>query len=214
MLDLADIKQKFDRIRIAASSHDNRLVKMILRDFNKCYRLKDLPQPILYDRLFFGAGSSETTDERIASLREIESNLSLFDKYPEQKFSLLLQAGRLESGIRKKGISVKYYSDALGLAEAIQNNILIAEAYMNIGQMFSSRPGLGLYFYRKAEIKYTESDDKNAAAKVRLERAFLTTVCRRTCIIEDKRNDLLREANNLIEGDNYVPPNLHEKIWT
>jgi len=215
MFNPLDIKTKLDEIRVAAFNQNHISVKKKLKEFDKKYKLKNLPLPFLYDRLFFRSGASVTPDEIRYSLREIESNLNLFEKYPEQKFSLLLKAGQLESTINNKKISPRYFSRALGLAESLQNKRLIADAYMNIGHMFASRyPGLGLYFFRRAEIKYSENGDKNLAAKIRLERAFLTSICWSLWNNEDQRKNLSREANIIVDADNYLPPNYHEKIWT
>jgi hypothetical protein len=121
----------------------------------------------------------------------------------------------LESSINKKKISPRYFSQALGLAESLQDKRLMADVYMNIGQMFASRyPGLGLYFYRRAEIKYTENGDGNSAAKIRLRRAFLTVICWRLWANEKQREDLLREANKIVDTDSYLPPNESEKNRT
>lgn len=215
MFNFLDIKTKLDEIREAAFSQDHTSVKKKLKEFDKKYKLKDLPLPLLYERLFFRSGASVTLDEIQCSLREIESNLNLFEKTPYQKFSLLLKAGQLESSINKKKISPRYFSRALGLAESLKNKRLIADAYMNIGHMFASRyPGLGLYFFQRAEIEYSENGDKNSVAKIRLERAFLTSICWRLRNNEGQRKNLSRKANNIVDTDNYLPPNYHEKIWT
>jgi hypothetical protein len=211
VFDLHDIITRIDNIRAAALRQNHVSVKKNLKEFDKKYKMNDLPLFFLYERLFFGAGVSVSPTEKGNSLREIESVLKLFEKHPRQKFSLLLKAGQLESSINKKKISPRYFSQALGLAESLQDKQLMADAYMNIGQMFASRyPGLGLYFYRRAEIKSAENDDGNFASKIRLERAFLTVICWRLWKDEKQREDLLIEANKIIDTDSYLPPNESE----
>lgn len=215
MLNLHDIITGIDNIRAATLRQDHVSVKKKLKDFDKKYKLKDLPLPFLYERLVFGAGIAVSPTEKGNALREIESVLKLFENHPKQKFSLLLKAGQLESSINKKKVSPRYFSQALGLAESLQDKQMIADAYMNIGQMFAPRyPGLGLYFYHRAEIKYSENGDGNSAAKIRLERAFLTAICWRLWVEEKQRENLLQEANKIVDTDSYLPPNESEKNRT
>jgi hypothetical protein len=79
MFDLHDIITRIDNIRAAALHQNQVSMKKELKDFDRKYKLKELPLPFLYERLFFGAGASASPTEKSNSLREIESVLNLFE---------------------------------------------------------------------------------------------------------------------------------------
>lgn len=86
-----------------------------------------------------------------------------------QKFELLFLKGQVEHEINGIPFEVNSFSDALGMAEAIGNQVLIAKVYSELYTMFYSRyPGLAVYFARKAEVIYSRSDDIHRLISTRL----------------------------------------------
>lgn len=87
----------------------------------------------------------------------------------EQKFKLLLLKGKVEQEIVGIPFEVNSFSEALGIAESLGNQELIAEVYCELYTMFYSRyPGLAVYFARKAEVIYANSKDFHNLITVRL----------------------------------------------
>lgn len=114
------------------------------------------------------------------ALDTLHANIKNFESAPELKFELLLDGARIECANNQLGISSDLSIKALGLAEELGDNSLIARAYMQIASMFAKKyHGLSIYFYRKAERLYDEAKDSHQRDMARIERAFLSsTACR------------------------------------
>lgn len=78
----------------------------------------------------------------------------------EEVFKLLLLKGKVEHEINGIPFEINSLSEALGIAEKLENQEFIAEAYCELYTMFYSRyPGLAVYFARKAEVIYDNIKD-------------------------------------------------------
>lgn len=93
-------------------------------------------------------------------------------QYPctlNERFELLLLKGKVEHEIIGIPFKINTFSEALGLAEALGNQGLIAAVYSELYTMFYSRyPGLGVYFARKAEVIYADKKDYHNLIRVQL----------------------------------------------
>lgn len=78
----------------------------------------------------------------------------------DERYKLLLLKGKVEHEINGIPFEVNSFSEALGIAESLGNQELIAEVYRELYTMFYSRySGLAIYFLRKAEVIYVNSKD-------------------------------------------------------
>lgn len=78
----------------------------------------------------------------------------------DEKLKLLLLRGKVEQEINGIPFEINSFSEALGIAEKLGNHEFVAEAYRELYTMFYSRyPGLAVYFARKAEVIYANSQD-------------------------------------------------------
>ena len=114
------------------------------------------------------------------ALATLCANIKNFESVPELKFELLLNGARLECASNQLGISPDLSIKALGLAEELGDNSLIAQAYMQIAAMFAKKyHGLSIYFYRKAERLFDEAKESHQGDLVRLERSYLSAIAYR-----------------------------------
>lgn len=124
----------------------------------------------------------------------------------------MLKASALEESINRLHISTKYATMALGLAEAIGDNEMVAKAYYNISHMFSLQyKGLAIYFLRRAERLYAEAKNQHQLQEVRIERAILSQGAYRTVAGHRNMDRLNREALRLIDSVDSSSFNPHEK---
>lgn len=152
-------------------------------------------------------------EEALATLR---ANIKNFDSAPELKFDLLLNGARLECVSNQLGISSDLSIQALGLAEELGDRLLIARAYRQIAAMFAKKyHGLSIYFYRKAELLYDETNEKHQGDLVRLERAHLSAIaCRILKAMHPDNHNLDRlqqEAEEIISNINPGSLNIFEQ---
>lgn len=149
--------------------------RVLLETFDrKCSGLP-LTQDIIFVRLNAGAELAIRTGWDVKeTLNIIERNITAFASTPDKKVKMLLRAGQLERMTNHMKISTRYFSKALGEAEDLGDDLLIAECYHKIGVMFANRyPGLAVYFFRKAELKFLSANHKAEAYVCRMERAKL-----------------------------------------
>ena len=159
----------------ALNNKKHRYACVLLDEFDNITQKKCIPLRILFQRLILAAELSSRLGQITKSLAEIENNLELFNSSPDLKFKLLIKAGRMEACVARNNISVKHLSEALGLAESIENNSMIAEAYFAIAHMFSPKyEGLAFYFLRHAELFYENAKDCRNLSIVRIHRALLS----------------------------------------
>lgn len=169
--------------------------RVLLEEFDrKCSGLP-LTQDIIFVRLNAGAELTIRTGWDVKeTLNLIESNLKTFDSIPEKKVWLLLRAGQLERMTNHMKISPRYFSKALGEAEDLEDDLLIAECYHKIGVMFANRyPGLAVYFFRKAELKFLFVGHKKDAYICRMERAKLYFITLKTGNVNPRYATLLAD---------------------
>lgn len=143
-------------------------------EFDKCKeiiaQLDKLPLSGYYllQKLQDKAELEFTTANYPQALSLIESAMQ-YDCPLRMKFELLLLKGKVEHEIIGIPFKVNAFSEALGVAEAIGDQILIAKVYSELYMMFYSRyPGLGVYFARKAEVIYADKNDYHDLVRVRL----------------------------------------------
>lgn len=119
---------------------------------------------------------------------------------PEDKFELLLLKGKVEHEINGIPFEVNAFSDALGVAEAIGNQELIAKVYSELYMMFYSRyPGLAVYFARKAEVIYSNIKDEHSLIRSRLYVALtLQSIYDRT--IKPEGDCFKEEADKIVKS--------------
>ena len=119
---------------------------------------------------------------------------------PEDKFELLLLKGKVEHEINGIPFEVNAFSDALGVAEAIGNQELIAKVYGELYMMFYSRyPGLAVYFARKAEVIYSNIRDEHSLITSRLYVALtLQSIYDRT--IKPEGDCFKEEADKIVKS--------------
>lgn len=172
------LKNAVDILNKCAEALNNKKHKYasnLLNRFDNIMQKKRLPLKILFNRLILSAELSARLGQVSKSLKEIENNLELFDKYPNLKFKLLIKCGEMEACVARNNISVKHLSEALGLAESLENNSMIAEAYSAIAHMFSPKyEGLAFYFLRHAELYYEKTKDSRNLSIIRMCRALLS----------------------------------------
>lgn len=123
---------------------------------------------ILIDKLANAADLEYAFANYPKSILLIEKAMQ-YDCSPEQKFDLLFLKGKVEHEINGIPFEVNSFSEALGMAEAIGKQELIAKVYSELYTMFYSRyPGLAVYFARKAEVIYSSNDDIHSLILTRL----------------------------------------------
>ena len=123
---------------------------------------------ILIDKLANAADLEYAFANYPKSILLIEKAMQ-YDCSPEQKFDLLFLKGKVEHEINGIPFEVNSFSEALGMAEAIGKQELIAKVYSELYTMFYSRyPGLAVYFARKAEVIYSSNDDIHSLISTRL----------------------------------------------
>lgn len=211
MLDIPELINYIQRCRSYLNDFDMKGAKKLLKEFDKKFPMKELLLPFLYERLYLGAELAFRIGDTEQAKRDIEKYLSRFENDKEHRFSLLLKFGQLETITNRYGISTRYVSEALGLAESIGNSKMIAEAYTSLGHIFSNRyAGLGLYFHRKAERIYWENKMIPAANMSQLKRAFLSFISYKL-LTDKRRDDLLHEARSIVENPDYSLFNPHDR---
>lgn len=167
------------RIELYATHLINRFaIFWNVSEFDKCKeiiaQLDKLPLSgyNLIQKLLNKAELEFTTANYPQALSLIESAMQ-YDCPLEMKFELLLLKGKVEHEIIGIPFKVNAFSEALGVAEALGDQILIAKVYSELYTMFYSRyPGLGVYFARKAEVIYADNKDYHNLVKSRLYVAF------------------------------------------
>ena len=196
----------------ALNNKEHRNACKMLDMFDNMTRGKRIPVEVLFNRLSFAAELSSRLGRISKSMSEIENNLVLFNDHLDLKFKLLIKLGRMEACVARNNISVKYLSEALGVAEASEDNSMIAEAYSAIAQMFSPKyEGLAFYFLRHAELYYEKAKDCRNLSIIRMHRSLLSWAVSRnyTNLIHIDR--LQKEAEELISsisGENFNPHEL------
>lgn len=164
----------------------------LLKLFDRNFRGIPLTPEIIFSRLYLEAELAIRTGIINDTLNNIKNHIKIFNSFPELKFKLLLKAGQIETMSNKMGISTHYFTEALGLAEEIGDSFLIAIAYQHISKMFAPLyTGLSLYFIRKAEIKFKNSNRDMEAYICQMERALIYSVYVRTRQIDDKIEKIL-----------------------
>ncbi len=182
----------------ALNNKNHKLADKLLVHFDKVVNNKNIPLIILFKRLTLAVELYSRTGFIAKSLAEIEKYIEVFDKSPDLKFSLLLQAGLMEASTAHNKISIKYLSEALGLAESLENDRMIADVYAAIAHMFSPKyEGLAFYFYRHAELFYEKAQDNHNLAIVRMRRAMLSFSVSRN-FPDMNRVDLLRQEAEML----------------
>lgn len=210
MFDIPELVNYIQRCRSCLNNFDQKGAKKLLKEFDKKFPMKELLMPFLYERLYLGAELAFRIGDVEQAKRDIEKYLSRFENDKEHKFSLLLKLGQFETITNRYGISTKYMSEALGLAESIDNSRMIAEAYTSLGHLFSNHyAGLGLYFHRKAERIYWENKMIPAAIMSQIKRAFLSFVSYKL-LKDERRGGLLNEAQSIVENPDYSLFNPHD----
>lgn len=193
---------------------DHSEAERLIRDFDHHSCGKRLPMEIIYKRIICSAELAIRTENYSAALSEIEQNMGLFAAHPKHQFSLMLKASVLEESMSRLHISSKYATRALGLAEAIGDNELVAKAYSAISHMFSLQyKGLAIYFLRRAERLYAEAKNQHQLQVVRIERAILSQGAYRTVAGHRNMYRLNREALRLIDAIDSSSFNPHEKRY-
>lgn len=196
----------------ALNNKEHRYVCVLLDEFDNITQKKSIPLEILFQRLIMAAELSSRLGQISKSLAEIENNLELFNTSPDLKFKLLIKSGQMESCVARNNISVKHLSEALGLAESIENNSMIAEAYSAIAHMFSPKyEGLAFYFLRHAELFYEKSKDCRNLSIIRMHRALLSWAVSRNYPNINHVDCLRNEGEMLIStisGEGFNPHDL------
>ncbi|MBR5512189.1 MAG: FRG domain-containing protein [Bacteroidaceae bacterium] len=106
------------------------------------------------------------------ALSLIEEALHL-EPTDDEKYKLLLLKGKIEHEIIGIPFRINSFSEALGIAEKLENSEYIAEIYCEMYTMFYSRyPGLAVYFARKAEVIYANNKNVHSLTVVRLNLAL------------------------------------------
>ena len=131
------------------------------------------------------------------SLIDKAMQLSLTD---DERYKLLLLKGKVEHEINGIPFEVNSFSEALGIAESLGNQELIAEVYRELYTMFYSRyPGLAIYFLRKAEVIYVNSKDIHNLKTTQLKIALtLQSIYDR--YKSSKRDSFKRNADSIIKS--------------
>lgn len=198
----------------ALNNKKHRYASELLDEFDNITMKKIIPQEILFQRLMMAAELSSRLGLISKSLAEIENNLELFDTYPLLKFKLLIKSGQMEASVARNNISVKHLSEALGLAESIENNSMIAEAYSAIAQMFSLQyEGLAFYFLRHSELYYEKAKDYRNLSIIRLHRAFLSWSVYRNYTNINRIESFRNEAEMLITTISEEGFNKHDQTY-
>lgn len=196
----------------ALNNKEHKFACELLNEFDNMTQEKSIPLEVLFSRLIMAIELSSRLGLISKPLAEIESNLKLFDECPELKFKLLIKAGRMEACVARNNISVKYLSEALGLAESMENNSMIAEAYSTIARMFSPKyEGLAFYFLRHAELFYEKAEDCRNISSIRMHRALLSWAASRNYPNMNRVDCLRKEAEMLISkisGEGFNPHDL------
>ena len=126
--------------------------KYVLEQLNKM----QLTGSNLIRKLFDSAELEHALANYHVALSLIEEAI-LLNPTDDEKFKLLMLKGKVEHEINGIPFEVNSFSEALGVAEALDNQDFIAEAYRELYTMFYSRyPGLAVYFARKAEVIYVK----------------------------------------------------------
>lgn len=125
-----------------------------------------LPLEIIYKRIISEAELCLRTGDFEGGISCLNRNMHLFSNDSIEKFRLLVYRGNLER-CGEEIFNLNSLCEALGVAENLNNQDLIAEAYSEIATMFAVRfPGLGIYFNRKAETYYLKQGNHH---KMRVE---------------------------------------------
>lgn len=196
----------------ALNNKKHKFVCELLDEFDNMTREKSIPLGVLYQRLIMAAELSSRLGQISKSLAEIENNLASFNSCPDLKFKLLIKSGQMEACVARNNISVKHLSEALGLAESMGNNSMIAEAYSAIAHMFSPKyEGLAFYFLRHAELFYEKANDSRNLSSIKMRRALLSWTVSRNYPNIDHVDRLKKEAEMLISkisGEGFNPHDL------
>lgn len=196
----------------ALNTRNHPYARKLLLEYENLSRNGVLPLELIFRYQYINGELALRTGHYKATLKEIEKNLCKFDKRPDLKLKLLLKTGRLECISNRLGISPKYFSEALALAESENNQSMIAQAYAEIAHMFSPRyQGLAMYFYRKAERAYAEMSDTHNLNLQKLERAFLCSITSRFKPALKHIDRIIDEAKEIIRHVDTSDFNPHEK---
>jgi hypothetical protein len=206
------IVSKLNEISSSLNSNNHPLALRLLNEFDKEYMNRSMPIELIFRRIYMSAELSLRLGKPDKSLHEISTWIDIFNCEPNLKFKLLLKAGRLESLTNRHGISPKYYTEALGLAESLEDMSLIAKAYSAISHMFAIRyPGLAIYFLRKAEIYFSELGELKSFSLCRMERALICYAITKTRDISDEEMKcLLDESRHIVSAFDTNGLNCHE----
>ena len=186
----------------------------LLDKFDNALHGKSIPAELLFNRLSMAVELSSRLGLIEKSLREVENHLESFNTRPDLKFELLIKAGQMEACVARDNISVKYISEALGIAEAMENNSMIAEAYSAIANMFSTKyEGLAFYFLRHAELYYEKAKNCRGLSIIRIHRALLSWSVSRNYTNIDRANCLKNEAEMLISNISEEGFNPHDIMY-
>ena len=170
-----------ERIWVALNRCNHENAYRLIREFCRECTNTDLPIAIVLSWLQAYCEWGIRTGGYKEALGTLRANIKNFESAPELKFELLINGARLECMGNQLGISSDLSIKALGLAEELEDQSLMARAYMQIASMFAKKyHGLSIYFYRKAERLYDEAKDSHQKDMARLERAFLSST---TCSI-------------------------------
>lgn len=197
-----DAESIINKVVLCLNNREHKKCLKLLEIFDKKFNNKPLPLKFIFKRLETEAELSLRTGDYKAAFSHIIKSLHIFNSNPELKIILLLRAGQIEKLFNNIGISPRYFSEALALAEQVGNNLLIAKVYFNISKMFSLLyPGLSLIFNRKAEWIYNSENMRKESFLCKLDRCLIYTVISHTRNLNDKKKYLiLEEANRIIDG--------------
>lgn len=141
----------------ALNNHEYKSAVKALKKFDQETKDCALPMYILTRRLYIVVEVFYQLGQFSKALAEIKKNLKFLDDC--SKFHFLIKAGQLEM-LANNNMSGKYFLESLRLAEDLEYNHMIAEAYFNISNMFCFKyDGLSLDFLHYAEVLYRKIRD-------------------------------------------------------
>ena len=207
---LSEIVDLINECGNALNLLQHHIAESLLEQIDKKLENNSVPLDIRFYRLKLSTELAKRVGNCEKALNEIEESLQDFQERPDFHFELLIIAGKLEASFNRLNISTIYLTEALGLAEDIGNNSMVAEAYSAIAQMFAPKyKGLSFYFFRKAERSLMKIGKTKEADAIRMERALLSI----TYFLDnrnEKSNRLQREANRIVNSLDISGFNAHQ----